>query len=111
MKRLIIALTGFMFVFSSCEKIVGEGPVVDETRNTSPFQGLSVSVPADAYFTQSPDYSVKLQAQQNILDEIETVVSGNILKIRFRHPNVKIRNSEKITIHVTGPTARELELN
>jgi hypothetical protein len=100
-----------LFIFSSCEKIVGEGPLVTETRTATQFQGLSVSVPADAYFTQSPDYSVTLEAQQNILDEIETVVSDNVLKIRFRHSNVDIRTSQGITIHVTGPTARILEMN
>jgi hypothetical protein len=109
--KKIFALICFAAVISSCEKIVGEGPVVTETRNEPPFQGLSVSVPAEAYFTQSPDYSITLQAQQNILDEIETVVSDNILKIRFRHTNVRISNSEKIIVHVTGPTATLLELN
>jgi hypothetical protein len=110
MKKLFV-LIGFATLLASCEKIVGEGPVVTENRNGPPFEGLSVSVPAETHFTQSPDYSITLQGQQNILDEIETVVSDNILKIRFRHNNVRIRNSEKIVIYITGPTARLLEMN
>jgi hypothetical protein len=110
MKKLFILMISAA-IFSSCEKIVGEGPVVTETRHEPPFQGLSVSVPAEAYFTQSPGYNITLEAQQNILDEIETIVQDNVLKIRFRHPGVRIRNSEKIIVRVTGPEARVLEMN
>lgn len=100
-----------LFVFSSCEKIVGEGPLVTETRSATQYQGLSISVPGDAYFTQAADYSVTIEAQQNILDEIETVVSNNVLRVRFRHSNVNIRNSKGITIRVSGPIARKLEMH
>lgn len=108
---MISAAALSLFTFSSCEKVVGEGPVVTETRDEPPFEGLALSVPADAYFTPSATYSIVLEAQQNILDEIETVVSDNILKIRFRHPNVNIRNSERIKVHVSGPQARVLEVH
>jgi hypothetical protein len=113
MKKLCfwMAMTVLIFANISCEKIVGEGPVITEERNTAPFEGLSVSVPSEAHFTRSDDYSITLQAQRNILDEIETTVSGGILKIRFRHPNARIRSHEKIIIHVTGPVARLLELS
>lgn len=112
MKIIMMGIAVFLlFTATSCEKIIGEGPVIPETRNTTAFNGLSVSIPADVDFKPSSEYHVTLEAQQNILDEIETVVSDNILKIRFRHPNVRIKNHEKILIHITGPDARLLEMN
>jgi len=87
----------------SCEKVIGEGPVVTENRGASPFSKLAVSVPADTYFTQSATYSLEIDAQQNILDEIETVVINNELKIRFRHPNINIRNCAGIVVRVSAP--------
>ncbi len=99
-----------LLVFSSCtKKIVGEGPVVTETRTTSAFEGVATSVDANLYFTQSPDQSITIEAQQNILDEIETVVNNNVLRIRYKHPNTSIRDSERVIIRVTGPVAKFME--
>jgi hypothetical protein len=113
MKSNLSLLAGFIalfFIFSSCtKKIVGEGPVVTETRTTAAFEGLAASVDATVYFTQSADQSITLEAQQNILDEIETVVNNNVLRIRYKHPNTSIRDSERVIIRVTGPVAKFLE--
>lgn len=104
-------MSALLLTTASCEKVIGEGPVVTENRNTVAFEGLAVSIEGDVYFTKSDEHTIQLQAQQNILDEIETVVSDNILKVRFRHRNVNIRNHERIQVHITGPDARLLELN
>lgn len=112
MKSKFSLLAGFiaLFVFSSCsKKIEGEGPVVTETRTRSAFEGLAASVDATVYFTQSADQSITLEAQRNILDEIETVVNNNVLRIRYKHPNTSIRNSKRVIIRVTGPVAKFLE--
>lgn len=114
MKRfsLAAAYAALLFVFASCtKKIVGEGPVVTETRTTAAFEGLSAGVDANIYFTQSADQSITLEAQQNILDEIETVVTNNILRIRYKHPNTNIRNADRVIIRVKGPVAKFMEQN
>lgn len=113
MKSNFSVLAGFIalsFVYSSCtKKISGEGPVVTETRTATAFEGIAASVDANVYFTQSPDYSLQLEAQQNILDEIETVVINNVLRIRYKHPNTSIRNAEQVKVRVTGPVAKFME--
>ena len=108
-----LSLAGYailLLVFSSCsKKIDGEGPVVTETRTTTAFEGLAASVDATVYFTQSAVQSITLEAQQNILDEIETVVNNNVLRIRYKHPNTNIRDAERVIIRVTGPVAKFIE--
>lgn len=107
---LLAGLIAFLFVVASCtKKIVGEGPVVTETRTSGAFEGVVTSVDANVYFRQSPDQSIVLEAQQNILDEIETTVNNNVLRIRYKHPNTSIRNSDRVVIRVTGPVARYME--
>ena len=76
-------------VFQSCEKLIGERPVVTETRATPNFTGVELKVPGKLYYTEGPAYKVELQSQQNILNEIETIMSGNELVIRFRHNNIQ----------------------
>lgn len=110
MKVILTSIAAILF-FAACEKIIGEGPVIMEERNTTAFNGLAINIPADVDYKKSTEYHVTLEAQQNILDEIEAVVSDNILKIRFRHPNVRIKSHEKIFVHITGPDPRLLEVN
>lgn len=98
-------------VSTSCEKVVGKGPVVVEDRHTATFDGLVVEVPADAYFNQDSVFKVELHAQENILDEIETTVINNSLRIRFRHSNTRISSNEGITIYVSGPNVRSLAVD
>lgn len=110
MKNFHLALCVILLfiTFSSCKKITGKGPVVRETRQTASFDGLVVKVDADTYFTQDPVFKVELQAQENILDEIETTVIDNNLQIRYRHPNTRIRSNAGISIYVSGPDIRSL---
>jgi len=108
--NLLLALCTLVIVFSSCEKIIGKGPVVIDDRTTTSFNSLSVGIPADAYFRQDSVLKVEIHAQQNILDEIESVVINNELKIRFRDINTRVRSHDGITIYISAPDIRNMEL-
>lgn len=99
-----------VFSLNSCRKIVGRGPVISETRVTGNFNGIRLEVPGELRYTTGPEISITIQAQRNIIDYIETYVSGGDLRIRLRD-NVVLRTSEDILITVTGPTVRRLILN
>ena len=113
MKNFHLAL-GVILLFivsSSCKKITGRGPVVVESRQTATFDGLNLKIPAELYFIQDPVFKVELQAQENILDEIETSVINNELQIRFRHDITRVRSNEGITILVNGPDVRSFTVD
>jgi hypothetical protein len=99
-----------LFVFASCEKVVGEGPVVTETRNISNFSGLDLRVSGQVNYTQSPDYKVEVRAQQNILGYLETYVSNNRLVIRF-DDDVRVRTHEDITVNISAPDLNSLRVS
>ncbi|WP_205514698.1 head GIN domain-containing protein [Longitalea arenae] len=109
--HLALCVVLVVTVATSCEKVVGKGPVLVEDRHTASFNGLVIEVPADTYFTQDSVYKVELHAQENILDEIETTIINNDLRIRFRHSNTRIRSNDGITIHVSGPNVRYLAVD
>ncbi len=98
-------------VFQSCEKLIGEGPVVTETRATPNFTGVELEVPGKLFYTEGPAYKVELQSQQNILNEVETMMSGNELVIRFRHNNTNLKSGETIVVNITAPALSKLEVN
>ncbi|WP_158085165.1 head GIN domain-containing protein [Niastella vici] len=113
MKNFHLALCVILLflIFSSCRKITGKGPVVTESRQTASFNGLELKIDADVFFTQDSVYKVELQAQENVLDEIETTVINNNLQIRFRHSNTRIHSNDGISIYVSGPDVRSLTVD
>ncbi len=104
MKKLSVLLfVASMIFFTSCDKVVGEGALVNETRTTSSFTGLESEVSANVVYVQGTDHKVELTAQQNILNVIETPVVNNKLIVRFKR-FVRVKQHEQITIKITSPT-------
>ena len=108
--QTIVWLFALALVFQSCEKLTGEGPVVTETRTTPIFTGIELKVPGKLYYTEGPAYKVELQSQQNILNEIETMISENDLVIHFRHNNTNLKSGEETVVNITAPAVTKLEV-
>jgi hypothetical protein len=106
---LIVAAAPCML--PACKKVNGEGPVVTENRNTGTYDRVSVDVPAEVFYTQAPGYSLEIHAQQNIINEIETEVVRNELKLRPRHPDTRLRNHEPIKIYIRAPYVGSIEVS
>ena len=111
MKKISVLLgMASMIVFTSCEKVVGEGMLVSETRTTAPFNGIESEISGNVIYTQGNDYKVELTAQQNILNVMETPVLSGQLVVRFKN-NVRVKSHEQITIKVTAPTITGIGLS
>ena len=107
MKKLVVVIlllvTG-LFIFPSCEKVVGEGPLVTQTRTVGNFTGVSSEMSGKVNFTIAPDYKVEITAQQNILDVLNTNVVNGVLHIDFKN-NVRVKQHEDLLINITAPYA------
>ena len=102
---LIIAIAASTFV--SCKKnggfcFKGNGDIVTEERDLSDFTQISLSTSADVYYTQADEYSVKVEASQNLMEIIETKVEGSKLKIK-RKKGTCLRGNNPIRIYVNSP--------
>lgn len=113
MKRTLFSLlllTGFSFLLTSCEKVVGEGPVVTQTRNAASFTGIDFRIPGNIEYRQDSTYKVEITAQQNILDVLESYVSSGRLILRFKN-DVRVRDHEQILINITAPAQSSIRLS
>jgi Putative auto-transporter adhesin, head GIN domain len=111
MKQLsVLLLATFTFIFTACEKVNGDGPIVTENRSTSQFNGIDVRIDADVQVAQHPNYKLEINAQQNILDVLDTYVSNNILIIKFRN-DVNVRTHRPITIVLSAPMISSMRLS
>lgn len=104
MKHFVFVLAAMAALcFQSCKKIKGDGPVVSEFRNVKNFRAISSDIDGDVHFTPGNIYEVEIRAQQNIIDILETRVSGGELRLRY-NGNYNIGRHDRIDIYITGPS-------
>ena len=106
--RLIIGLA--LISLNSCKKVTGDGPIVTETRTVSGFSEVEFEIPGNIIFEDDPVREITISAQRNIIDVIETYVSGNELKVKVKD-NINLGTTKGITITVKGPDVRSLKLS
>lgn len=105
-------LLAALAVFSSCDDdvfgIKGEGDVVDEYRSVSDFDAISAGIPGNIYLKQGEKEEILIEAQPNILDNIQTSVRNGELTIKFDR---NVRGHQEINIYLTTPDIKEISLS
>ena len=107
---MMLLAAATMYSFSSCKKVVGEGPVDTENRQLNNFSGISANIGNTIYFSQAPEYKVEIIAQRNILNLIETYNSGNDLILKFKN-NVNISNHTEMRVNISAPSLERVHLS
>jgi hypothetical protein len=107
---LLFALLSLIVVFYSGNKVNGKGDVVSEMIDITGFTAISLSMDGDIYFTPDSVYSVENQAQQNILDVIETPVEGGKLVIGIQDHTV-LGKHDQIRIYIHAPSINGLDVS
>lgn len=108
MKNSLILLLLVSFSLASCDLIVGErvrgsGNKISENRSETGFDGVASYGSMDVMVETSPTYSVRIEADDNLMEYIETSVEGGVLKVRTRQGyNLSPRTDLKV--FVTAPS-------
>src|SRR5690606_19051311 len=108
--RLAIAALVALFA-SSCmmdfgSGKTGNGEVVEETRNiTGDFTYISASEGLDVFVTQGEEITIRVEADENIIDLIGTDISEGRLKVHA----IKNIGRAKKNVYVTLPIIESLE--
>lgn len=89
--------------------ITGNGNVREETRDADGFSGIHVSTGIDVYLSEGTDFSVVVEADENLLDVILTEVKGDMLEVRTDHVNIRRARSKRV--HVTLPELKEVKIS
>ena len=101
---LFLAIT-LVVLSSSCEKsivgIKGSGPVVSQDFNLPLIDGVQLSIDGNVSVTEGDTQMVRIEAQQNIIDNIRKTVSGGKWNIEYINP---VNNHNGINIFITVPS-------
>lgn len=76
----------------------GEGSKVTQTLDIASFNGVGLGIDAEVYVRQGSTQSVKIEAQQNIIDNIKRKVMDGVWMISF---DKNVRQHEGIKIWIT----------
>lgn len=83
MKKTLNAALGLLLLFSSCDRvIIGEGPVVKQSRLPGAFSKLELDIPATLTYIVADSVSLTIAAQENIIGLITTETDGALLEIK-----------------------------
>jgi hypothetical protein len=92
----------------------GSGPVVGEDRQVPAFTRVEVSGKGTLIISQGETPALRVEGQRNVLDRLETTVTGDTLRIepRSRWFDYGIFwNNEPVTYHVTVTSLAGIELS
>lgn len=101
-----LIISTITLIFPSCKKDGwpcknGSGPITTEIRDLSGFTSIDDQTEANVYITQGSEYEVKVVVQQNLQEEIRTLVKGDELQIYSEHC---LNKHEPINVYITLPS-------
>lgn len=113
MKQRVLVLIVLVSIISSCnyvggKKIRGNGNMKVENRTISSFDAVYVSGNTDIYVKQDSIFSVRVEADENLMEYIITELDGSTLKIRSRD-GVNLKSSRSIKVYVSAPTFKHFK--
>lgn len=92
------------------KRINGNGVVKSQQRALSDFDGIRVQGGMDVVLIPGAQYSVRVEADENLLPHIVTELDGDVLEIGPEN-KVNLRSDRGIKIYVTAPLFNVVAVN
>ena len=113
MRQFFIVAVSSLLVFSSCREIFakrirGNGNITTQNRSAGQFNSIDVSGSIDVYARQDSSYSIKVEADENLQQYVETVNEGSVLRIKTEE-GFNLRSSRQIKVYVSSPMFQKFE--
>ena len=113
MKKLLIVLFALISLNSFAQRwetIKGNGQIKKETREVSNYTSLASQGSMDVQISYGNSGSIIIEADENLLPYIETLVENGKLSIKTKK-NVNLKSSSKMVVHVSMTKINSLQLS
>jgi len=112
MKKIISGALIIAVITTSCntfeKRIAGSGNIKTETRTAGEFNAVDVSGAIKVYVKTDSVRSVRVEADDNLLEFVETHNDGGTLHIHERD-GFNLRSRKDIKVYISGPEFRHFE--
>jgi hypothetical protein len=99
---LFLALTGILGIIGTVSA------QSTQTRSVSGFNSISNAGSFSVHVKITGTESLKITADASIIDEIETVVNGGNLEVRFKHPHQEHHYNGRVDVYITAKSLNAL---
>src|SRR5688572_28245421 len=113
MKKILMALFALISLNSFAQRletIKGNGVVKKETREVSDYTSLVSQGPMDVQIAYGTSNRITVEADENLLPHIETLVENGKLLIRSKI-NVNLKSKSKMVVSVSMTKINSLKLS
>lgn len=86
----------------------GNGNVQSQARDLKGFKGIDVSGVFEVEIVAQKDFSVQVEADENLLEHIKTEVDGDVLEIST---SKRIKSSSGLKVRISAPDIEKLEIS
>jgi len=114
----LLAITLFMVSLSSCvfddddgsifNCVNGQGQVISQQLNVAPFTGIAIEGSMDVFITGGAEQNVVVEAQENIIPEIDLDVENGVWEIDFEDC---VRDLKDVKIFITIPELNYIRIS
>lgn len=111
-KRLLLIAAMLLLALAvvGCTGITGNGDVVEETRALDDFDHIQISGAGDVTIAYGETESVRIEAESNIMEYLETDVRGNTLEIGTRD-GVALNTTRGLNFYITVTNLEGIEIS
>lgn len=99
-KQLSMLFLIMTAILTACNTY-GTGNIITETRTVDNFEQLSLSIHADVILTQGKETSLQIEAEDDLIDKIQTTVRNGELSIELKRGFLSLSPTKPIKIYVT----------
>lgn len=115
MKKYLLSAIVVPFFFGACNfiagtRVEGSGNVTSQDRSVSGFSGIHSSGSFDVFLSSGTAQTVRVEAEDNLQEYIETRIDGNELKIDTKE-GYRLDPNKGIKIHITSPDFSRVRLS
>jgi len=114
-KNTLLLAVLLALILSACAaRIVrGSGNVIREFREVSGFDRVDMCCGMELFLTQGNDARLEIEADDNILEEIESIVIADTLRIEFQdqYPDTAYRPTRPIRVFLTISEINYIEIS
>lgn len=108
---LVVSTLGcYGLIAGTGQTVRGSGNVIDETRAVSKVSGVELAMPGTLHITRGDSESLRIEAQENLMEYIETNVSGGRLVIKSRQ-NSDLEPTRPINYYLTVKELSSIEIS